>query len=105
MLTLQFGHAITLPQIWHCKKLWNPRRFRNTMLCPPDFRFSLSAATRADDSGTGGGPESLAGAAGGAAPLPALTRFASADLRASAISRRISTISTVAIARSLTRRK
>src|SRR5271168_240730 len=109
MLTLQFGHAITLPQIWHCKKLWNPRRFRNTMLWPPDARFSLSAATRADDSGTGAGPESLATAAGGAAPLPAFTfvpsRFASADLRASAISRRISTISTVAIARSFTRRK
>src|SRR5258708_431224 len=78
------------------------------MLCPPDARLSRSAATRADDSGTGsGGLGALLVAAEGVAPLTLFTfaasRFASADFLASATSRRISTISTVAIARSLPR--
>src|SRR5260370_37874072 len=72
------------------------------MLCPPDARLSRSAATRADDSGAGsGGLGALLVDADGVAPLTLFT-FAASRF-ASATSRRISTISTVAIARSLTR--
>src|SRR5713101_6464518 len=79
------------------------------MLWPPDSRFSRKAATRADDSGTGSGRVGpLTAPSDGAAPLTAFTlaatRSVSADFRASATSRRISTISTLAIARSLIRR-
>src|ERR1700747_856001 len=75
------------------------------MLWPPDSRFPRKAATRADDSGTASGAFC---ADGEDAPLTfftfAATRSVSADFRASATSRRISTISTLAIARSLIRR-
>jgi len=82
------------------QKLWNPRRLRKHQCSwPRDVRFSRSAATTVVERGIASGRS--ADFVSRPAPLVGL---AAASLRASATSRRISTISTEAIARSFTRR-